>query len=64
MSISIKRASEILTEHSFDHRINGNGEIEVWFTKNDRRNKNEAWEVVQFRSEQDVTALIDSPSGS
>ena len=63
MSISIERASEILTTHHFKHRIDGNGEIEAWFRKNDRVNKDQPWEVVQFRDEQSVIDLIDSPSG-
>ena len=63
MSISIERASEILTTHNFKHRIDGNGEIEAWFRKNDRVNKDQPWEVVQFRDEQSVIDLIDSPSG-
>ena len=63
MSVSVERASEILKQHNFKHRIDGNGEIEAWFRKNDRVNKDQPYEVVQFSLEQDVIDLIDSPSG-
>jgi len=61
--ITVKKVSEIMTKSVFKHRINNEGEIEVWFRVNDRLEKETPWIAMQFCSEREVYDLIDSPSG-